>query len=464
MYNKFKQITQIDNNGCQSIFSYLQNKISMIENTELVKVVISIKHYEDSTIIYEFKKGTIIPLSIFKALKLLFTDFKLLDSDFNINLTVNFYNKTYDIYFIDNKLHIPEPVIPLFDNFNLFNFLDGYSTYTNYIEIFEKLFEFLLKKDFTTTEDTFFIKQLNIIEAGEEITTPNSNKEDYNNQFLLEKLIKEKNDLLDYVNTLNKKKIELTNKHDSLKNSISRRDDNLSKYESLKLDLVSLQEQQTAFYKAVQNSKNFIKKIEDQLVSLISMLNDDRVPESEKTSLKDEHDFYLKKKSNLQESLSDAEVNLKNVNSYIQTTKEQMSTIYDDLSLISDTTLPETTTFTSEIDTLTKEIEESFLTLSDLDNNIELLEKNITSYNITKEYKDLKNSNSYDMEILKNNLAFPIYPNSLVICYKYLYKLFQYYVSKSTVQTKLTKSILDNFHISTNHFFEYYDESSVIIK
>ena len=29
----------------------------MIENTELVKVVISIKHYEDSTIIYEFKKG-----------------------------------------------------------------------------------------------------------------------------------------------------------------------------------------------------------------------------------------------------------------------------------------------------------------------------------------------------------------------------------------------------------------------
>ena len=108
MYNKFKQITQIDNNGCQSIFSYLQNKISMIENTELVKVVISIKHYEDSTIIYEFKKGTIIPLSIFKALKLLFTDFKLLDSDFNINLTVNFYNKTYDIDF-GGRTHLGRP-------------------------------------------------------------------------------------------------------------------------------------------------------------------------------------------------------------------------------------------------------------------------------------------------------------------------------------------------------------------
>lgn len=462
MYNKFKQITQIDNNGCQTIFLYLKTKISIIENTKLVKVALSIKQYEDSTIIYEFKQGTIVPLPVFKTLKLLFTDFRLLDTDFTINLTINFNNKDYEIYFSEGKLHIPDDVIPVFDNFNLFNFFDGYTVYYNYTELFEKLFDFLLKKDLSIIEDSFFVKQLNIIDAGEDISSYAS--ENIDNQFLLEKLIKEKNDLLEYVNTLNKKKVDLSSKYDLLKSSVNRRDDNLSKYESLKVDLLSLQEQQSVFYKAVQTSKNFITKIDDQLLSVVSSLNSDKISESEKLTLKEEHDFYLKKKNMLELSFSDAEVNLKNVNSYIQTTKEQMNAIYDDLSLVNDITLPDTSDFTLQIDTLTKEIEESFLKLSELDCNIESIEKSITSNNITKEYKELKNSNSYDMEILKNSLNAPIYPNSLVTCYRYLYKLFQYYVAQSAVQNKLTKEVLTNLNLVPQHFFEYYNDSSVIIK
>lgn len=428
LYDQFTQITQIDNSAVKSVFMHLNSIVSKVNNVKFTKAIIALKNEESYTLVYELDKGNIIPASIFSSIQVLFANPEYLTHELIITIEVLYDNKLYNITYNEGDVQYPDVLSFLFTN-NTFNFFTGVYDYKNPLEIFEHLFNFLIKKDLNTSIENIFKIQFDKYYSGLlQETDLNLNAKSLDNEILIEKLLTSKNEIFSRINIITRKSVELKEEKDKLLNYSQNKEKYSVKYESLKNDYKMLLEQEQTFFKTVKELDQIIDHINNELNSIQIHINMNNLPETEKTKLNEEKDFLIARKLKFTDAKTEAEANLLGMRNLMQSTKINMESIHNELNSVNSVDLLNVDNYDEELSRIKHELDDLYLNASSIDIEISKLQKENAGFNISREYAELKNKGTNDIELnaLKTTLSANIIPAAINIAYKYLCNLFLY--------------------------------------
>jgi len=465
-YEQFIHITQVDNSAVKSIFMHLNNVVSKINQLKFNRIVLSLKNNSDYTLIYELEQGKKIPIAVFNSLALLFTNPSFLTDDIIINVQVTYEDKIYNINYEDNKLQCPPILHFLFAENKYFNFFTNIHTTTNNLELFEKLFEFLIKKELSTEAESVFQVQFDKYFSGsqEENAVENETKL-VNTEILIERLLKTKNDIFSRINVLTKNSSNLAQEKEKLIDYAQNKEKYILKYEGLKQDYILLTEQSKTFFKNVKDLEKVIEQISHELENVQLHVEKSNLPEAERIKIKEERDFLIEKKTSFTNALVEAEANLSNMSGLISSTKSSMEVLYADMDLINHTTLEDTSMYDKEVGVMKRELENLYLQSSNIDIELNKLQKESSTYSISREYAELSTKGTDDITVnaLRTSLHTQIIPQSINTVYKYLLNLFLYHCTKQNNQGILDVKVLKELSIFPQTFFTKYSKDEVLI-
>lgn len=469
MYEQFTHITNIDSSPIKSIFMHLSNVSSTISSLKFNSVVMSLKDNEEHTLVFSLNRGDKIPLAVYNTMFNLFTSPTSLTEGIIINIEISFNNNISNIIWEDGNLHCPENLQFLFSDNQLFNFFTDCHNNFSYIELFEKLFKFLIKKELSSTTESLFKIQLDKYYAKTlQEDLPLQEVQNAENDILMEKLKKHKNDIFARIDKLTSEASKLNTEKEGLSDYTQNKESYTIEYDNLKHDYLMLIDQSKSYFKNQQDLKKLIEKISHELNDIQIYLNMDNVPDPEKEKMEENKQFLLSKKVEFTEALTEAEASLTAANSLITSTKASMELLYNKLNVISDTSLTDVTTYDKELKSLQKEIEDLYLESSDIDVELNKLQHKNADFAVTKEYAELSNKGTYAIESnsIRTSLNSPIIPNSINTVYKYLLNLFLYHCEKNEMNKKgnmLTPIVLAELNIYPQTFFMKYSKDEVLI-
>ena len=451
-YEEFISITNLENGAYKSIFMHLNEITTSLHLLKLDKLILNAPESQVSNLVYKLTPGNSLPKPIFSLLYLLFTDPSLISEELEVILEFTYKDKVHTISVIHGQYFITDDnLIDLFTSKSYFNFMDGVHLTNNFLNTYEKMFSFLIKKDLPYTVDSSFELQMQKYLNNNLTTFPHEIENDVSNkEILIEKLIKNRNTLFTKVASLNKQRLELSDEKSKLDNYYQNKDQNELKYQSLSDDYKRLTQQEKTFYKNVADIQGIINKIDIQLESINDFEQSMGVPEEEREGLKEKKEFFLNKKAAMQSSLSESEANLYTISEMVSSTKMQMDALYSDLDVINRVNVDENSTYDNKIFKLNKDIDEIYMDISSLDTEISLLQKDIAALDIAEDYRNIKNTIPNDVErtAIVNSLNKNIIPNSINVVYKYLCNLFLFHTKTYSV-----KDALFAMDIKVNNFF-----------
>ena len=216
-YDQFIQITQVDNSAVKSIFMHLNSVTSKINLLKFNRIVLSLKNNSEYTLIYELDKDTKIPMSVYTTLSMLFNNTSYLTDDIIINVDVTYDDKNYSIHYENSELQCPVALHFLFSDNKYFNFFTDLHNANSNVELFERLFEFMIKKELPTTAEGIFKIQFDKYYAGSQQDNGIENiVKQADTEILIEKLLKTKNEIFSKINTLTHSSTTLTEEKEKL--------------------------------------------------------------------------------------------------------------------------------------------------------------------------------------------------------------------------------------------------------
>jgi hypothetical protein len=445
---------------------HLNNVTAKINEVKFNTAVLSLKSNEDYTLVYDLNKGKKIPISVYNTLVTLFNNYSYLTEDVTINVEVLFNGKICNIIWEDNRLSCPEQLTFLFSDNNYFNFFTSIHEVNTNLELFEKLFKFIIKKELSSETESLFKVQFDKYYAGvRQDNVPDKEISNVETEILIERLLKTKNEIFSRINKLTHSSTNLVEEKDKLTDYAQNKEKYTIKYDNLKHDYLMLVEQSKTYFRNVTDLKKIIEQISHELNDVQIHLEMSNLPAAEKDKMLDDRDFLLEKKASFVAALVEAEANLASMSGLISSTKANMEAIYENMDLINHTALEDTGSYDSEVGKMKKEIEDLYLQSSDIDIELNKLQKESSNFNISREYAELNNKGTDEIvyNSLKTSLNTPMLPQSINAVYKYLLNLFMYHCEIRESKGIVSTPILAELNIYPQTFFSKYSKDEVII-